>query len=117
MGGRGGVRGLTEEEELQAEEHVEGYIVGFCLGEEEEGGEVEECYSKVCHELASVNDFYGRNYIPPLPSRPLFALVLLLCHSVKAIQPPLKAIPPKTICARPTRSSASKESIIPPDRP
>jgi hypothetical protein len=28
---------LTEEEELQAEEEIEGYVVGACLSEEEEG--------------------------------------------------------------------------------
>ena len=33
---------LTEEEELEAEEEVEGDILGFCLREEEEGEEVEE---------------------------------------------------------------------------
>lgn len=27
----------TEEEVLKAEEEVEGYVFGFCLGEEEEG--------------------------------------------------------------------------------
>jgi hypothetical protein len=30
-------RRLTEEEVLQSEEQVEGYVLRFCLGEEEEG--------------------------------------------------------------------------------
>jgi hypothetical protein len=35
MGNRGRRGGLTEEEELEAEEEVEGDVVGFGLGEEE----------------------------------------------------------------------------------
>jgi hypothetical protein len=47
MNGRRSGR-LTEEEELQAEEEVERYIVGFCLGDEEKGDQVEGGHSEVC---------------------------------------------------------------------
>jgi hypothetical protein len=47
-----GERGLTEEIELEAEEEVEGDVGGFSLGEEEEGGEVEEGDGQVCGLLA-----------------------------------------------------------------
>lgn len=38
---------LTKEGELESEEEVERDVVGFCLGEEEEGCQVEKGYCQV----------------------------------------------------------------------
>jgi hypothetical protein len=54
---------LTEEEELQAEEEVEGYIVGFCLGEEEESDQVEEGDGEVCDTLAGSDEFQWKEVL------------------------------------------------------